>query len=185
MQTIGDERNIQTLFRELRLEDERVAPRFSVVWNSAQTRTRPRLAFKLQFVAATIVLIVSLVSLALWLRGRQKKPHQENAALVPPSASTSYSTAPRTSRHEPNQLAPSRANYRVVEMRRARILAGRRRAELLALREAEIRNAAAVSSWQSPTAMLMQSPADDVLTSIPQLYRSVTELNLFLPDTEK
>jgi hypothetical protein len=29
----------------------------------------------------------------------------------------------------------------------------------------------------------MQSPADDVLTSLPQLDRSLTELKTFLPDT--
>jgi hypothetical protein len=39
-----------------------------------------------------------------------------------------------------------------------------------------------LSIWQSPTAMLLQSPADDVLSSLPQLDQSLTELKTFLPN---
>lgn len=184
MQTIGDEQNFQTLFCELRLEDERLAPRFSVVWNSAQASTRSQLGFKLAFVAATALLLVSLFSLALWLGGRPKNQQQNSATVIPP-ASPIASQAPQALEAAPNQIAPLRSSYRVNSMLRAMKLAERRRLKVLALRESEIRNAVAVSSWQSPTAMLMQSPADDVLTSLPQLYRSVSELNSFLPDTQK
>jgi hypothetical protein len=43
----------------------------------------------------------------------------------------------------------------------------------------------AISNWQSPTITLMESPSDDVLTSLPQLDQSATELKTFLPGTIK
>jgi hypothetical protein len=184
MQTIGEEQNIQTLFRELQLEDERAAPRFSVVWNSAQASTRPGPWFKPSFVVAAALLVVSLFSLALWLRER-RRIHRPTTAVVIPSASPTVSPAPRALEATPNQVAPLRASDRANTKQRVMSLAARRRLRMLALLEAEIRSAAAVSSWQSPTAMLMQSPADDVLILLPQLYHSVTELNSFLPDTQQ
>ena len=128
MQTIGKEQNIQTQFRELRLEDERVAPRFSVVWNNAQASIRPGPRLKLSFVVSTILLVVSLFSLALWLRGRLRNQQQNTAAVIP-SASPIVSPAPRALKQEPNQVAPLRASYRANAMRRVVRLAERRRIE--------------------------------------------------------
>jgi hypothetical protein len=71
---------------------------------------------------------------------------------------------------------------RVKSNRWDRKLAARRQADLNA-GNAAIRETVSISSWQSPTATLMQSPADDVLTSLPQLDRSLTELKTFLPNT--
>ncbi|MGH9959068.1 MAG: hypothetical protein ACREBC_18380, partial [Pyrinomonadaceae bacterium] len=71
-------------------------------------------------------------------------------------------------REKPNRLVRRRAAHQ---------------SKLRALRRAEIQNAAAISSWQSPTARLMQSPADDVLTWVPQLHQYIMELKSFLPNT--
>jgi len=73
--------------------------------------------------------------------------------------------------------APNRrSNSKSLSMK----LAARRHAELVAKR-AEIRNAVAISSWQSPTTALLRSPGDEVLTSLPQLNQSANELKSFLP----
>lgn len=183
MKTIGEQQNFQTLFCELRLEDESMAPRFSVVWNIAQARPRSRVGFTFAFAAASVLLVISLLSLALWLGGRASNQKQESATVSPP-ASPAIIPSPRATEATPGQVAPLRANNRVNSLRRAMKTAERRRLKALALGESEILNALAVSSWQSPTAMLMQSPADDVLVSLPQLYRSVTQMNSFLPDTQ-
>lgn len=183
MQTIGDEENIKTLFRELRLHDESVAPRFSTVWNQAQSGTRASRVLNPSFVVAAALLIVSLFSIALWLRARLRS-QQQNAAAISTTSPTVVQP-PQALKPAPSRETPQRASYRANVIRRAMRLAEHRRLELLALREAELRNAAAVSSWQSPTAMLMQSPADDLLSSLPQLYRSVNEVNSFLSDTKK
>lgn len=183
MQTIGDEENIKTLFLELRLTEQRVAPRFHAAWNRAQASARPSRVFKLSFVVAAALVIVSLFSLALWLRGRLRS--QQQIVAVIPSKSPSVSPARQALEAAPNQIAPLRARYRANAAQRVMRLAEHPRIKMLTLREAEIRSAGVVSTWQSPTAMLMQSPADDVLTSLPQLYRSVNEVNSFLSETQK
>jgi hypothetical protein len=50
-------------------------------------------------------------------------------------------------------------------------------------RNAAIREAKVISSWQSPTISLLRSPAGEVLTSLPQLTETVNELKSFLPNT--
>jgi hypothetical protein len=64
--------------------------------------------------------------------------------------------------------------------RRVRRLAFQRRAQLLK-RRAIISNARAIAVWQSPTTALLESPAEDVLSALPQLTQSAVELKSFLP----
>lgn len=182
MKTIGEQQNFQTLFCELRLENERLAPRFSGVWNTAQARSRPRVGFKFAFVATGALVVVSLLSLALVLGGRASNQQQESRVVNPPASPTN---GPASGGLEttPKPIVTLRSNYRFASTRRAMKLGKLRR--LKAPREYEFRDALAVSNWQSPTAMLMDSPADDVLMSVPQLYRSVNQLMSFLPETQK
>lgn len=184
MKAIGEQLNFQTLFCELRLENEHLAPRFSVTWNTAEVRPRSHVRFKFAFVVACVLLVVSLFSIALWLNGRTRNQHVESA-VVNPAANPTIDTSPRAMEVAPKPIALQRPSYRFDSARRAMKLAEVRRLRALALEKSEIRNAVAVSSWQSSTAMLMESPADDLLTSLPQLYRSVTQLNSFLSDTQK
>lgn len=188
MELTGNEKKIQALFRELKLEDERVAPGFVRVWNRAQaTSLRPRRAFKISFALATALLVITLCSLALWSRnlrrGQQSNPGVAGGSATPGSTPPSTS-APPPATPEPTQLGVAEPRNRARSNRWARKLAARRQAELSA-RNAAIGEAVAISSWQSPTATLMQSPADDVLTSLPQLSQPVNELKSFLPNTPK
>lgn len=182
MELAGNEKKIQALFRELKLEDERVAPGFVRLWNSAQaTSQRPRRAFKISFAVATALFVITLCSLALWPRNWQRG-QQPNSGVAVRSTPPGPTSAPLPATPGPKQLGVAEPRNRARSNRWARKLTARRQAELTA-RNAAIREAVAISSWQSPTATLMQSPADDVLTSLPQLDRSAAQLKSFLPNS--
>jgi hypothetical protein len=190
MERAGNEKKIRALFRELKQEDEQVAPQFVGVWNRAQARStqalspRPSRAFKISFAVTATLLIVALCSLALWSRSWQQGRQPSSASLVIELATpvSTSDTSPLTL--EPEQQRKKKLSHRVSSTRRTRRLAARRQAELVA-RHAAIHEAAFISSWQSPTAMLMQSPAEDVLMSLPQLNQSAAGLQSFLPESEK
>jgi len=180
MELVGEEKRIQAQFRELRLEDEQVTPRFATIWHRAQVGTSaPRSRFSLSLVTATALSVCAAVSLA-WLT---KQWQRQQASLpvtgvnlipgVSPTAAEAKRQVKVVSSSDPNR----RSNSKSLSIK----LTVRRHAELLAAKRAEIRNAVAISSWQSPTTALLRSPGDEVLTSLPQLNQSANELKSFLP----
>lgn len=182
MSLAGNEKKIQALFRELKLADECAAPEFISVWNRAQaTSPGSSPVFRIAFAVATVLFVITLSSLVLWSRNwrRSGPPSQAiaNGPIMPGSTPAPMPAAPESTLTIVTE-APSRFKFN----RRDRKLAARRQADLNP-RNAAIRAAVSIASWQSPTAMLMQSPADDVLASLPQLDRSLTELKTFLPNT--
>ena len=185
MELAGDEKKIQALFSELRLADEHAAPSFVGVWNRAQLRTPARFGWlKLRFVAAAFVVCAAVFALALWSNSRQQTTPTINAValapvtipVVPPA--TSGLTQPTT----PSKGISDAERQRALRNQRVARFAARQRAELLAARRAEIRDATAISSWQSPTATLLSSQNDALLNSLPQLNESVKDLKSFLPN---
>ncbi len=177
MELVGNEKEIQALFRELKLADERVAPEFISVWNRAQsTGPVPWRVFKISLAMATMLFVIVLSALVLWSRTGQR------SAQTNPGVATESTTPDSPLSTRPTQLVAARPPNRVKSNRWGRKLPAGRPADFNA-RNAVIREAVSISSWQSPTATLMQSPADDVLTSLPQLDRSLTELRTFLPNT--
>jgi hypothetical protein len=180
MELAGDEKRIQALFRELKLEDARVAPGFGKLWNRVQSASQqPRPAFKTSFAVAAALLVVTLCALAFWSRSWQSGQRQ-NSGVASGSATPRSKPAPAPS--EPKQQILDEARNRIRLNRLPRKLATRQTE--FNSRNAAFRTAVAISSWQSPTATLMQSPADDMLTSLPQLDRSITELKSFLPNIQ-
>ena len=184
MELIGDEKRIQALFRELKLEDEYIAPRFSAVWNHAPARgIRPRQTFKLSFAIAAVLLACAVFSLALW-SGRWQRSQPSHALTATGEANSSEGRTPTAVNPGPKQLASVKSRHRVSSKSRTLKLATRRQAELLASNSI-VRDAVVISSWQSPTTTLLRSPADEVLTSLPQLDENANELKSFLPNTPK
>ncbi len=180
----GNEKKIQALFRELKLADEHVAPGFMGVWNRAQAASpgSPRV-FKISFAAAAALFVITVCSVLLWSRNWQRsQPFQPSAAGV--SVKPGSTPAPPLATPGSSQLGVAEPPHRVKPNRRARKLVARRQAELPA-GNAAIREAVSISSWRSPTAKLMQSPVEDVLTSLPQLDRSLSNLKTFLPNTSQ
>jgi hypothetical protein len=193
MESVGNEKKIQALFRELKLADERVAPEFIKVWDRAEATSprgtspgSPRLFNPSFGLAMVTLLVIILSSLLLWLRNGQRS-EQVDPKIATESETPGSTTAPLRPTPPPTppiQSVLARSPVPIKSNQWARKLAARRKADLDA-RHAVIREAVSISSWQSPTATLMQSPVDHVLTSLPQLDRSLNELKTFLPNTSQ
>src|SRR6266542_2310072 len=182
MELDGNEKRLQTLFRELKLADERIAPEFKGVWDRAQAPSPgPSRLFNISLAVATALVVLTLSSLVLWSQiWRESKPSNSVLAAGParidlmPPPQSAMSGVIHLGRVEPaNRARSSRGDRKVVARLHPNLNA----------RYADVRKADSISNWQSPTATLLQSPADNVLTSLPQLDRSVTELKTFLPNT--
>jgi hypothetical protein len=182
MELVGDEKKIQALFSELRLADEQAAPSFVGVWNRAQLRRRTRVSpLSFSFVAAAFVVFVAVVALALWSNSRPQAPQPNHTVAVTPAPVTPSVTPPATVGPTSRVISAAEQRQAARNLRAARF-AARQRAELLAAQRAEIRDATAISTWQSPTATLLSSQNDALLNSLPQLNESVKELKSFLPN---
>jgi uncharacterized iron-regulated membrane protein len=191
MELIGEEKKIQALFSELRFADERTMPQFAALWNRAQAVTvRPARtrAFTLSFAAVTAMLVIALVSLALWstfsqrnrsisavVATRTSEPAAVPASVINDVAATP--TVPGEKRHRPRSTSGASSIVRKA--------AAQRRALMLAVNRKAAQDAKAISSWESPTATLLKSQNDDLLKSLPQLSDSVNELKSFLPNSPK
>lgn len=183
MELVGDEKKIQALFNELRLADQQAAPSFVGVWNRAQLRPRPRVSpLSFSFAAAAFAVFVAVVALALWSSSRQQTAQPNHTvAAAPATPATPLVTPPATIVPTSKVISTAEQRQAARSLRAARF-AARQKAELLAARRAEIRDATAISSWQSPTATLLSSQNDALLNSLPQLNESVKELKSFLPN---
>jgi hypothetical protein len=188
MESAGNEKKIQALFRDLKLADERVAPEFIKVWGRPQTTSsRSWHIINLSFAAAMALLVITLSVLVLWSRNGQRSGQVTTklaAGSTSPISTPGSTPVPPAATPTPTQLVVVKPPVRVKSNRWDLKLAARRKADLDA-RNAIIREAVSISSWQSPTATLMLSPADDVLLSLPQLDRSLNQLKTFLPNTSQ
>ena len=180
MELVGEEKKIQALFSELRLADEQAVPSFVGVWNRAQLRPRARVSpLNFSFAAAAFVVFVAVIALALWSSGRQQTPPTNQTVAV--TSTTPTVTPPATIGPTSKVISGAEQRQAARNLRAAR-LAARQKAELLVARRAKIRDATAISSWQSPTATLLSSQNDALLNSLPQLNESVKDLKSFLPN---
>ena len=180
MELVGEEKRIQALFSELRLADQQAAPSFAGVWNRGQLRPRTRVSpLNLSFAAAAFAVLVAVVALALWSSSRPQTAPTNHTVAVTPAAPP---VTPTATKGPPPKVISVAEQTRAARNLRAARFAARQRAELLAARRAEIRDATAISRWQSPTATLLSSQNDALLNSLPQLNESVKELKSFLPN---
>lgn len=175
MEPAGNEQRIQALFLELKAKDEQFVPQFVGLWNRAQLRgAKSRPSLRSFYAAAACLLVLVLGSLIFWSRSWQRQ-----GQLVPklPTVAGDFGTHPTLQAVVPRKK--DLGNQTDAD-RRLRRLASERRAHLLK-RQAVISNARAIAVWQSPTTALLQSPAEDVLSALPQLTQSALELKSFLP----
>jgi len=179
MELIGEEKRIPALFSEARLADEQTAPSFARVWNRAQAKTyRPRKAFNLAFVAATVLLVCALGSLAWW-----SMRWQGNSELVATIRSAAVAAPVTIAAHPPKAPVPS-ADFRPATVHaKPSIMRLKPRAEdsLLAADQKATREAKAIAAWQSPTSTLLDSSSNSLLKSLPQMNQTVDEMKSFLP----
>ena len=156
MKLVGDQKRIQALFRELRLEDQQVVPGFERVWNcAAGARSERRYVSRTSLVAFTAVLVVATVASSLfWSTDRSPEiPKQDVVGFTPQAISISI----------------NRNDRKFVSRKKTRLAAK------------PMINTVALSTWKSPTVILMESPAGSEINSVPQLNQAAKELQLFLP----
>lgn len=179
MELNGEEKTIQALFREMKLEDERVTPTFAL--ETKRRRTRHGVSFSFGRVVFAVALACLILVSALVLRRAyfapqppqrefaqqpemDGRPHKEQVSREDGVGQVNNET------RKPMTRAPKRRR-----MDRARN--NGRLASSLHRRKDEI---SFVFDWQSPTAVFLRSPGDELLKSLPQLNQSTLKLGSFL-----
>jgi hypothetical protein len=179
MELSGEEKRIRASFLELRLEDERVTPQFSAVWNRAHfRRARRQTALAFRIAAAVVIVCFAFFSLALLSRRWQRSPRSNYAVA---NGAFKSSAGPPQIKKDQELVQPDRK----AQVVRKRALVGNARhsqTAKLAARRSTTRDTIALSRWQSPTTGLLRSPGDEVLRALPQLNQTLRELESFLPN---
>jgi len=180
MDLIGDDQSIRALFSELKFVDETTAPGFTATWHRAQARSlQPRRAFKLSFAAATALLVLGLVTMAIW--SNRSKPAANVSAYATVPASKDFKATVSKKESQPVDKQENRTSEATaVKVRRSGSVASRRAIEMAGTRKV-FNDAKTIESWQSPTASLLSSPSDDLFKSLPQLNENANGMKSFLP----
>ena len=184
-----EENELKRLFRELRREDERLAPSFARDWDAALSRMdggrSPRRVFRLA--AATLVALILLGGLALIIFTRSSRQPISNATTEPAAAQTqprspsvasveTPSSPVESSKVEPNQVAKVDSKTGLVRERsksaRRRPSARSRTTVALISRTTVV----LISRWRSPTEFLLNSPGEQLLKTVPRLDESLLEI---------
>jgi hypothetical protein len=169
----GDEKRIQQLFHEMRLDEQRRTPGFAGVLAAANagiasSQNRGR---SLRFALATAVLCFAVL-IALAIIERPWKPRG-------PAAEDEGATAQLEQPHAPGAVESKLSPEAPVEVPRKTTVRHAHR------RPASNPVALATKSlfaWQSPTASLLQTPDDELLKSLPRLGESLKTIRFFSPD---
>lgn len=165
MQLAGGEKRIRALFSELSHEDQSIAPRFEKLWDCAETMSpEPVRTFSrsVAVIAAGLAVAVSS-SFALWLRFR------------------SVETVHSVDRKTETISTPAEQNFVLsIGPKKKKTVVRQRK-----FKPAVTNEAITLSSWQSPTEILMESSSSAILRTSPQLNQSVRELESFLPSEVK
>jgi hypothetical protein len=176
MESGGDVKRMRALFYELRLEDQRLVPNFASLWNSAEASALEppmRYPFWRPLIVITMAIVLTVLTVTMWFR---HSPVQQTSKNVPTIVDATGPLGWMPSIATPNGTGPSKTTK---SSRRVYRRAPRRQLRVDVADE-RIREAVAISSWQSPTAKFIQSPASFILMTGPQLNQSVRELQLFL-----
>ena len=177
MELSGEEKKLQALFSELKAADEQTTPHFGATWNRAQSAPRKARMSNPGFVAATLLLVFGAVAFAVW-------SHYSRTATSPqPVISTAPLNPGNTARAEappaPTPETPLPQPKTAVVLSRNKTT-GQRNAMLSAANRKLQKDAKSIASWTSPTSALLESPSDEIFSSLPELNQSATQLKSFL-----
>ena len=174
MELGGDEKRIRALFSELSLEDRSRVPQFGPVFARAQAMegSNARSFSRPIAVLVSVLVTAAACSFAIWAWYRST-PSQVPSIVnhQPPVPDTSGSS----SIPQPVKVVAD-SRPRKVRQRQRKLIARQRPFDRRITSDAAL-----LSSWQSPTQALLESPTSLVLSSLPQLNQSATDLKSFLP----
>ena len=179
MELSGEDKRIRASFHELRIEDERITPRFTAVWNRAHlSSTRRHTALNFRIAAAVVIVCLAVFSLTLlsryWQRNSRSNDAVANGAVKP-----GVNPVPiKKDRELVQQDGPGQIVHKPELVR----FAPRRQTAKLATTRSTTHDVIALSRWQSPTTSLMRSPGDEMLRALPQLNQNLHEMESFLPN---
>jgi hypothetical protein len=175
----GEEKKLQALFSELKTADEQAAPHFGAAWNRPQIAPRRVRVFNPAFVAVMMLLVFGVAALAIWSRYSRTTSAPTPEAVVNvllPTPSNTPALAPPTA-NTPQETGPN-ATRTVARRNNA---AARHQVVLAANRKLQ-KDAKSIANWTSPTSALLESPSDEIFSSLPELNQSATQLKSFLPN---
>jgi len=178
MELSGEEKKLQALFSELKAADEQTTPHFAATWDRAQRSPRKTRMLNPAFVAATLLLVFGVVAFAVWSRySRTATSPQSVIATAPQNPGNPArdeappAPAPETPLPKPKTVAVLSRNKTT----------GQRNVMLAAANRKVQKDAKSIASWTSPTSALLESPNDEIFSSLPELNQSATQLKSFLP----
>jgi len=181
----GEEKTIQALFDELRLDDSITAPPFARLTNnvnmvhagSDSKFVRRRNNLRLVGFATAIALLLSLLT-ARSLLHRFKDIATQNRARMDKSSPGQTLFEPPTAN---NALNGNSANVDLLSHRERK--KERRRRISVKLRSGDPERFAlenSLSQWRSPTTTLLRVPGNQLLRFVPQLNQPADEMKTFL-----
>jgi hypothetical protein len=178
MELSGEEKKLQALFSELKAAEEKTTPHFGATWNRAQNTPRRIRVFNPAFVAATLLLLFGVVAFAVWSRySRTTASPQPVIVTVPHNPSTTIAQAPPAPTIETLTTKPKNA----VTVPRRNKATSQHNAMLAAANRQLQKDAKSIASWSSPTSALLESPSDEIFSSLPEFNKSTDQLKSFLP----
>ena len=177
MELSGEEKKLQALFSELKTADEEIAPRFARVWNRATPGTRRAFVFNPAFVAAAVLLVCAVISLAVWSRYRPQTAPAVVRVETPAAPNVPHTIVSPTVGPD---AAPATTPTKEIARRKRTTV--RRNSIQLAANRKLTRDAKAITDWESPTSALLSSSSDELFSSLPQLNENANGLQSFLPN---
>ena len=162
-----EENRIRKLFRELREDDERLAPSFDSI-------LRPALMKRVSFSRSLRLLRAAIITAALALIATLAY------VLLTPSSPT-VDDAPEKVRKEKIEgpvppMAPESKDHKSEIAKKAPRKQYRRRSQDKNLQAARL-----ISEWQSPTGILLEPAGNELFTTLPKTGESVVEIRWTLP----
>jgi hypothetical protein len=181
MEFVGDEKRIQAQFCELAIQDQSATPEFEKLWTRAEsTNSETVYRFGVPLVVfGLLVVLIAVTGIAVRLRGGAT-PTVRRAELKVQPETMSLPTAVRPD--EKKELVAT-SPIRSRRANKRRFIATRRGSGPIVMERLEQR-VVALSIWQSPTNLFLQSPVTPVFKSLPTLNQSVKELESYLSSKE-
>ena len=168
MELDGNEKRIRALFSELSFQDQIHAPGFEDLWRRAEHATPTQAHYFRPFIAFAAAAVIAAFILAVWLRSTPTSSADHNAVHETRHITEPSPAPPVFARNNPPS-SKERKRPRVPRNRRIE-----RNIEPATIAAAEM-----LSSWRSPTTVLMASTTA-VFNSLPQLNHSAEEFKEFL-----
>jgi hypothetical protein len=165
----GDEERIRQLFHELRREDQGIAPQFGDVFTAAWNRNKGSNTanWPIRFAAAAVLCVLVLITIRLSTPVPQEEQTAPGSTLSPVASSDTTTKAVGSLSQTPKTQGHPTIRRRL----RPRQFSGSLAISMKSL-----------SSWQSPTAALLQTPQDEILNTLPRLGESLRTIKSFSPD---